>query len=68
MVEADPIQNRTFAPKKDQLDGLFNKLKVEIDTDKHLNADLATTELDQYFTCTICLQVVEEPKECQDCN
>ena len=35
---------------------------------KQLSGDCAVTGIGEYFTCTICLNVVEKPKECQQCN
>lgn len=66
MVEAHPGSfQRRFIPKVEQVEALKKALaSSEAIDEKHLNAEQATTTLDQYFTCTICLQVVEEPEEC----
>ena len=35
---------------------------------RRLTAEMATSELDAHFLCTICLEVVEEPQECSQCT
>ena len=68
MVEAGPANSdKTFAPKPTLLKNLEAELSKG-DEKKQLEAEQAVTPLDQYFTCTICTSVVEEPKECQECN
>ena len=37
-------------------------------TGKKLSPEAAVTALDQYFVCTICQQVVDDPAECLECN
>ena len=66
MVEANVnSQANLFEPVEAEVRELEKSL---VDTDKHLNPDSAVETLDNYFSCLICLQVVEEPKECMDCN
>ena len=74
MVQANNVaaaQAKTFAPSKAHLKMLEAALApAHSDTDKHLSADQVAegVELDAYFTCTICIQVVESPKECLQCS
>ena len=68
MVSADPMANKRFELKPKTLEQIMAGVSKGVDTDKHLSDTQACSTLDAYFTCTICLMVVEEPKECQDCN
>jgi len=44
------------------------KAKIAV-TSKAIDPDQAKTPpLDQYFSCVICLHVVEKPRECSECN
>ena len=66
MVEAKPV--KTFSPVED-LGKLRSSMVVPIDKYKHLQAGQASNgNLDTYFNCNICLMVVEEPRECSDCD
>ena len=38
------------------------------EAERHLSPDEAMNKLGVTFSCKVCLMVVEEPKECQDCN
>lgn len=66
MVEANPVNRRKFEPINIQK--IESEAQANVPTDRHLSSDQAVAELDQYFTCTICLMVVEDPKECLECN
>ena len=66
MVEAVPV--RTFAPKQTLLDSLERKVKTREGAATQLAAEAAVTGIDNYFTCVICLGVVEDPKECSACD
>ena len=73
MVEAYsnlPQNRRNYAPNEALLESLENehyRQMLEI-SKKRLAPDSAVEDLDQYFVCTICQNVVEEPAECQECN
>ena len=71
MVEANPIaavvanDARVIEPEPSITERLIAQLREGmISTDKHLDPSQATTEIDGYFCCSICMQVVEDPKEC----
>ena len=54
-----------FKYNLDQVRELVSKMSVEVDENKHLCADqYVGGELDIFFSCMFCLQVVEDPKEC----
>ena len=60
MVESVPQEEQTkFIPKERLLKNLENELKVEVPSDKKLSGEQAVATMDAYFTCTICLMVVE---------
>ena len=66
MVEVN--QEKQFTPKETLLSSLQSELQAMVSTERRVQPESATEELDGYFTCLICLQVVEEPQECHLCN
>ena len=70
MVQASSLQ-QLFAPKNTLLRNLENELKAKKESmaaNKQLAVESAVGGMDDYFACTICVQVVEEPQECLECN
>ena len=69
MVEARPATvKKTFEPGIFLMKSLENELSSAVDVTRQLLSENAVSPLDQYFTCPICLLVVEQPAECQECN
>ena len=58
-----------FKPDPDTVRELEANLNGNLPNDKHL-APLQSTDrnLDQIFICKVCTQVVENPRECQQCS
>lgn len=46
---------------------ILSKMK-EVAKNRQLQPDQCTEELDYYFSCEICLSVVNNPRECGECN
>lgn len=68
MVEA-AANDPTFEPKPVLLTNLENALTENVDFNKRVCGDNAVGgKFDEYFSCMICLMVVEEPQECLECN
>ena len=68
MVESVEEEKLQFVPKERLLKNLESELQVSVPSDKKLSTDCATSTMDGYFSCTICLMVVEKPQECVQCN
>ena len=67
--------NMTFTPHPDLLidlktgiESIFAEQAKKISPAEALSPDQAIEMLDEYFSCMICLQVVEEPRECGQCS
>ena len=60
----------SFLPCPSTIEKLERKATAQLlaVSTKRIAPETAISALDQYFVCTICQQVVEEPTECQSCN
>jgi len=50
------------------MSNLEAQISSDVKLDRHLAAESAETALDEYFTCMICLMVVDLAEECLSCN
>jgi len=65
------VESKTFKPDLAQIDELLESYRLDApDNEESITIDpaQAVTPIDDHFTCTICLGVAMDPKECQTCN
>lgn len=63
------VEKKSFKPDSAQIEQLIaNYQAPNLDEGISIDPSHAVTPLDDHFTCTICLAVAFEPKECSTCN
>ena len=57
-----------FQVKQNIIDAQLERIAVE-PTERILSPENAVNQpFDQYFSCQFCLNVVDDPQECRECN